>query len=60
MLFLLGVILMVLAIGASIALHEKLGFTHVGMMPEVGVRQGRWLDLVLMQLRLDAASAQGR
>ena len=55
---------MVGAIGASnaasIALHEKLGFTHVGMMPEVGVRQGRWLDLVLMQLRLDAASAQGR
>ncbi|KFI26101.1 acetyltransferase [Haematobacter missouriensis] len=55
---------MVGAIGASnaasIALHEKLGFTHVGMMPEVGVRQGRWLDLVLMQLRLDAAPAKDR
>lgn len=55
---------MVGAIGASnaasIALHEKLGFTHVGMMPEVGVRQGRWLDLVLMQLRLDAAPVKDR
>ncbi|WP_290688870.1 MULTISPECIES: GNAT family N-acetyltransferase [unclassified Haematobacter] len=55
---------MVGAIGASnaasIALHEKLGFTHVGMMPEVGVRQGRWLDLVLMQLRLDVAPVKDR
>lgn len=48
---------MVGAIGAaneaSIALHGKLGFQHVGLMPQVGIRQGRWLDLVLMQLRLD-------
>lgn len=38
---------------ASIALHEKLGFTHVGTMPEVGQKFGRWLDLALLQLRLD-------
>lgn len=37
----------------SIALHERLGFTHVGLVPQVGVKFGRWLDLVLMQLLLD-------
>ncbi len=38
---------------ASIALHEKLGFTHVGQMPQVGQKFGKWLDLALMQLMLD-------
>ena len=42
---------------ASIALHEKLGFTHVGTMPEVGQKFGRWLDLALLQLRLDERDA---
>lgn len=36
----------------SIALHEKLGFVTVGVMPEVGVKFGRWLDLTWMQLTL--------
>ncbi|MDF0528336.1 GNAT family N-acetyltransferase [Tsukamurella sp. 8F] len=34
---------------ASVALHRKLEFRVVGQMPEVGVKFGRWLDLVLMQ-----------
>jgi phosphinothricin acetyltransferase len=37
---------------ASIALHESLGFQQVARMPEVGVKHGRRLDLVLLQLRL--------
>jgi phosphinothricin acetyltransferase len=37
----------------SIALHESLGFVEVGRMPQVGIKYGDWLDLVLMQLRLD-------
>lgn len=37
---------------ASIALHEKLGFTHAGQMKSVGWKMGRWLDTVYMQLPL--------
>jgi phosphinothricin acetyltransferase len=33
----------------SIRFHERLGFTVVGRLPEVGSKWGRWLDLVLMQ-----------
>jgi len=40
----------------SIALHEKLGFTTIGTMPQVGQKFGRWLDLTLMQLLLDDRS----
>jgi L-amino acid N-acyltransferase len=35
--------------GSSIALHERFGFVHVGLLPETGYKFGRWLDLVLMQ-----------
>jgi len=38
----------------SIALHESLGFARVGLMPEVGTKFGRWLDLAFLQLVLDA------
>ncbi len=34
---------------ASVALHRKLEFGVVGQMPEVGIKFGRWLDLVYMQ-----------
>ena len=35
--------------GASIRLHEALGFELVGTEREVGRKFGRWLDVVLMQ-----------
>jgi L-amino acid N-acyltransferase YncA len=33
----------------SITFHERVGFSVVGRMPEVGRKFDRWLDLVLMQ-----------
>ncbi|WP_350028336.1 GNAT family N-acetyltransferase [Larsenimonas salina] len=48
-----GVHVMVAAIEAdnqpSIALHRRLGFTETGRLPQVGLKFGRWLDLVFMQ-----------
>ena len=38
--------------GASIALHERLGFKHVGTLPQVGFKFGRWLDLAFYELLL--------
>ena len=37
----------------SIALHEKLGFTHAGTVSHAGYKFGRWLDLAFYQLLLD-------
>ncbi len=37
----------------SIVLHERLGFRHVGTLPQVGFKFGRWLDLAFYQLLLD-------
>ena len=34
---------------ASVALHESLGFVHVGTMPQVGFKFGRWLTLGFWQ-----------
>jgi L-amino acid N-acyltransferase YncA len=34
---------------ASIRLHEKFGFRHVGTLRSVGFKFGRWVDTVLMQ-----------
>lgn len=36
----------------SIALHARLGFAHIGTMPAVGYKFGRWVDTVLMQRAL--------
>jgi len=38
---------------ASIRFHERLGFVEVARMPQVGVKFGRWLDLVFLQKILD-------
>lgn len=38
---------------ASLALHARFGFVRVGLMPEVGRKFDRWLDLVLMQRILE-------
>lgn len=37
---------------ASIALHEKLGFTHAGTIKQAAFKFGRWLDLGFYQLLL--------
>lgn len=37
---------------ASIALHEKLGFTKIGHFKEVGWKLGRWVDVGYWQLLL--------
>ncbi|MEM5502109.1 N-acetyltransferase family protein [Ahrensia kielensis] len=41
---------------ASIRLHEKLGFNHIGIMPATGFKHGKWLDSVFMQLSLGEGS----
>jgi len=41
----------------SIRLHEIMGFTHVGILPSVGFKFGRWVDSVLMQRPLGAGDA---
>lgn len=37
----------------SIRLHEKLGFENVGLLKQVGMKFGKWLDLAFLQLTLD-------
>lgn len=37
---------------ASIRLHARLGFRHVGVFESVGFKHGRWLDTVIMQREL--------
>ncbi|MBD9527593.1 GNAT family N-acetyltransferase [Paracoccus sp. PAR01] len=41
----------------SIRLHEKLGFEQVGLLQEVGMKFGGWLDLAFLQLKLDQRQA---
>ena len=36
---------------ASLALHECLGFRHVGMRERIAQRDGRWRDTVLLERR---------
>lgn len=38
---------------ASLAFHKKLGFQASCLMPQVGMKFGRWLDLYLVTLLLD-------
>jgi phosphinothricin acetyltransferase len=40
----------------SLRFHERLGFEKVAHLREVGVKFGRWLDLVLMQRVLDGGA----
>lgn len=43
----------------SIALHARHGFVEVGRMKHVGLKFGRWLDVVFMQLMLDGTPPVG-
>ncbi|MCT1459594.1 N-acetyltransferase family protein [Aestuariimicrobium sp. p3-SID1156] len=43
---------------ASIAFHEKLGFTESGRLHEVGRKFGTWLDVVLMTMTFPDTSPQ--
>jgi L-amino acid N-acyltransferase YncA len=42
---------------ASIAVHARAGFTHIGTLRSVGFKHGRWLDTVLMQRALGSGDA---
>jgi phosphinothricin acetyltransferase len=42
---------------ASIALHARAGFAHVGTLRAVGLKFGRWLDTVEMQRPLGEGDA---
>ncbi len=41
---------------ASIGLHKSLGFTHGGVLKEVGFKHSRWLDVVFMQRQLNGGA----
>lgn len=41
---------------ASIALHAACGFEHAGVLPAVGWKFGRWIDVVLMTRPLGAGA----
>lgn len=43
---------------ASLALHARFSFAPVASMPEVGIKFGRWLNLVFVQLILDSGSSR--
>jgi L-amino acid N-acyltransferase YncA len=43
---------------SSIAVHRKCGFRHVGVLRDVGFKQKRWLDTVIMQRELVADAAR--
>jgi hypothetical protein len=35
---------------SSIALHQSVGFEHRGILRDVGMKHGQWLDIVLMPI----------
>ncbi len=37
---------------ASIGLHQALGFSRIGVLPAIGFKFDRWIDIVLMQRAL--------
>lgn len=45
---------------ASVALHRRAGFDHVGRLRNVGYKHGQWLDTVLMQSSPDDVGIETR
>lgn len=48
---------------AGVAFHERQGYRKIAVLPEVGYKFGRWMDLVLLQKLLNTypdKTAQGR
>ncbi|MCB0905976.1 MAG: N-acetyltransferase [Nocardioidaceae bacterium] len=43
---------------ASVALHEAVGFRHVGTLGEVGRKFGRWIDTAWFQLDLAVGATE--
>jgi L-amino acid N-acyltransferase YncA len=43
---------------ASIALHERMGFRHVGVLEAVGYKFGRWLPTLILQRELGVGAAE--
>jgi phosphinothricin acetyltransferase len=41
---------------ASLGLHEKFGFSRVGLLPGVAYRHGRWADTIMVQRSLATGS----
>jgi phosphinothricin acetyltransferase len=41
---------------ASLRVHERVGFVEIGRLPAVVYKFDRWIDIVMMQLRLDEPS----
>jgi L-amino acid N-acyltransferase YncA len=40
----------------SMALHQAMGFTHVGVFRAIGFKHGRWVDVAMMQRPLNAGA----
>jgi len=41
---------------ASLAIHRKLGYIEVGILDEVGFKDGRYISTMLLELRFSASS----
>jgi L-amino acid N-acyltransferase YncA len=41
---------------ASLGLHERFGFSRVGLLPGVAYRHGRWADTIMVQRSLASGS----
>ena len=42
---------------ASVRLHERMGFSHAGLLKGTGYKHGRWLDTGFMQLEMNGGPA---